>query len=143
MYGSHWLKKNLLLKEGSDNSLNKICCPSFKSRRHFRHLHQEFLQLLCRTRISAQFTSYRQHRWNLNFEWKCNCLSKTEMSGLKEILMGQTLDPKPCIHRLPKETVSLISCAALLILGPKSDRKGVQKRWVFMPLWNFMSNVAL
>ena len=33
MNGSHWLKRNLLLNEGFDNSLKKICCSSVNSQR--------------------------------------------------------------------------------------------------------------
>jgi len=36
---------------------------------------------------------------------ECDLSSKAEMSELKEILKDQTHDPKPCIHKLPKEMV--------------------------------------
>ena len=133
MYGSHWLKKNFLLKEGFDNPVNKICCSSVNSQQHgeifaswvvgicymVQSCRQHCNQLCGGTKIPDQYLLLLE----------CNFSSKAEMTGLKEILTGQTYDLKPCTIKSQKGW----SCrwAAPLILHPKSDQKGAAYAWVF------------
>ena len=114
MYGNHWLKTKLMLNKGFNNSLNKFEVEVLTVTQWDTHVVSSH-HLLRGAKICFKFTICRQHCKQLcrgmEIPWyylsllECNFSRKAEMNGLKEILRGQTYNPKPCIHKLPKEMV--------------------------------------